>query len=480
MQMRFLVAAYPAIATSSEQQFRALPSKEIRIHSMERIVQRCTIAQFRLQLSARSLIVLFVAAGTVVCTSATAQSIAELDRIVAVVNSDVIVESQLDKRVRRIRAELREKGTTPPNVSALERQVLDRLILDRLQLQIAKENGLRVEDEELNQTIDRIAAGNKLSLREFRDVLERDGLPFSRFRAQVRDEILLSRVRQRSVERRVKVSPREIDNFLATMKSQGGQVNEYNLSHILIAIPEAASAEQISTAKDRATQVLTRARNDEDFAALAAEFSDGQQALQGGDLGWRKSAELPTIFADAVPGLKPGDASELIRSPSGFHIVKMHDLRGDSKFVVTQTRARHILMRPNDILSDQQLRVRLTQLRVRIENNESFEEIARASSDDTVSASSGGDLGWLNPGATVPEFERTMKTLADGEISEPFRTQFGWHIVQVLERREHDDTEQVKRTRAATQIRKRKVDEEVQNWLRQIRDEAYVELRLEE
>ena len=475
MRMPCLGAAYPAIGTNSKHDLHVLPPKESRIRSMERIVQRCTNSRPKSHIHMPRLIPLFAAASVALCASAIAQPITELDRIVAVVNSDVIVESELAKRVREIRTELREKGTKPPDIAALKRQVLDRL-----QLQIAKESGLRVEDEELNQTIERIAAGNKLTLRQFRDVLERDGLAFGRFRDQVRDEMLLTRVRQRSVERRVKVSPREIDSFLATTKSQGGQVNEFHLGHILISIPEAASTEQISSAKERAMQVLTRVTNGEDFAALAAEFSDGQQALQGGDLGWRKSVELPTIFANAVPGLKAGDTSELIRSPSGFHIVKLHDLRGDSKFVVTQTRARHILMRPNDILSDAQLRVRLTQLRVRLQNNESFEELARASSDDTVSASSGGNLGWLNPGATVPEFERAMKTLAIDEISEPFRTQFGWHIVQVLERREHDDTEQVKRARAAEQIRKRKVDEEVQNWLRQLRDEAYVELRLEE
>ena len=426
------------------------------------------------------LITFLAIAATLTCGIAQAQTFQQLDRIVAVVNSDVIVESELNKRLREIRDELRQNGTTPPEMGALKRQVLERLILDRLQLQIAQKNGLRVEDEELNQTIERIAAQNQLSLRQFRDVLENDGLTFSRFRDQVRDEMLLSRVRQRSVERRVKVSPREIDNFLATAKSQGGQISEFHLAHILVAIPEAASADQISAANERANEVLGRAEDGEDFATLAAEFSDGQQALQGGDLGWRKSSELPTIFAEAVPGLAPGDISDLIRSPSGFHIVKLYDVRGDSKFVVTQTHARHILIRPNDIVSDQQAQLRLAQLRIRIENKDSFFELARANSDDTVSASKGGDLGWLNPGDTVPEFERTMKTLANEELSEPFRTQFGWHIVQVIERREFDDTEQVKRTRAAEQIRKRKVDEEVQNWLRQLRDEAYVELRLEE
>jgi peptidyl-prolyl cis-trans isomerase SurA len=426
------------------------------------------------------LITFLAIAGTINFAIAEAQSFTELDRIVAVVNSDVIVDSELSSRLREIRAELRQNGTTPPDIGALKRQVLERLILDRLQLQIAQRNGLRVDDEDLNRTIERIAAGNQLSLRQFRDVLESDGVSFSRFREQVREEMLLSRVRQRSVARRVKVSPREIDNFLATAKSQGGQVNEFHLGHMLIAVPEAASADEIGTAKARAEMVLEQLASDGDFAALAAEFSDGQQALQGGDLGWRKSSELPTIFAEAVPGMEPGDISGLIRSPSGFHIVKLYDLRGDSKFVVTQTHARHILIRPSDLVTDDQARLRLEQLRTRIENQDSFTELARANSDDTVSASKGGDLGWLNPGDTVPEFERIMTALADGELSELFRSQFGWHIVQVLERREFDDTEQVKRTRAAEQIRKRKLDEEVQNWLRQLRDEAYVELRLDQ
>ena len=425
-------------------------------------------------------IVFLAIAYAMLCSAANAQTYYELDRIVAVVNSDVIVESELDKRLNEIRADLREKGTTPPDLSALRRQVLDRLILDRLQLQIADRSGIRIEDEDLNQTIERIASSNQMSVRQFRDVLERDGIPFSRFRDQVRDEMLLSRVRQRSVERRVSVSPREIDNFLATAKMQGSQENEMHLGHILIAVPEAASADEIGTAKSRAELVLERVRSGEDFATLAAEFSNGQQALQGGDLGWRKSTEIPTIFADAIIDFKAGDVTDLIRRPSGFHIVKLLDLRGDSKFVVTQTHARHILIRTNDVVSEEQAQIRLAQLRNRIENNESFEELARANSDDTVSASRGGDLGWLSPGDTVPDFERHMTPLAAGETSDSFRTQFGWHIVQVLERREYDGTDEVKRSRAAKQIRKRKVDEEVQNWLRQLRDEAYVELRLEE
>jgi peptidyl-prolyl cis-trans isomerase SurA len=415
------------------------------------------------------------------CSAAPAQdTLREVDRIVAVVNNDVIVDSELRARMRDVRAQLREGGTQPPPEAALTRQVLERLILEKLQLQRAGDTGLRVEDEELNKAIETIAERNKLTIRQFRDVLERDNVDFVQFREQMRNEILLTRVRQRAVERRVSVSEREIDNFLATRKQQGSSVDEYRLSHILIAVPEAASAEQIDTARTRAEEILARLAGGESFAQVAAEVSDGQQALQGGDLGWRKSAEMPTIFADAIPNLKPGDLSPIIRSPSGFHIVKLIDMRGDSRYVVTQTRARHILVRASDVVTDAEARVRLEQIRVRVENGEKFEELARSHSDDTVSATRGGDLGWVSPGDTVPAFERVLVALPEGAVSEPFRTQFGWHVVQVLERRDHDGTEQVRRTRAREQIRKRKLDEEVQNWLRQLRDEAYVELRLEE
>lgn len=413
-------------------------------------------------------------------TAPAQDALREIDRIVAVVNNDVIVESELRARLRDVRAQLRESGTPSPPEAALTRQVLERLILDKLQLQRAGDTGLRVEDEELNKAIERIAERNKLTVRQFRDVLERDNVDFAQFREQMRNEILLTRVRQRAVERRVSVSDREVDNFLSTAKQQGSSIDEYRLSHILISVPEAASAEQLDSARARTEEILSRLAGGEDFAQVAAEVSDGQQALQGGDLGWRKSAEMPTIFAHAVPTMQPGDLSPIIRSPSGFHIVKLVDLRGDSRYVLTQTHARHILVRPNDIVTDTEARLRLEQIRIRVENGEKFDELARSHSDDTVSATRGGDLGWVSPGDTVPAFERVMESLRKGEISEPFRTQFGWHVVQVVERRDHDGTEQVRRTRAREQIRKRKLDEEVQNWLRQLRDEAYVELRLEE
>jgi peptidyl-prolyl cis-trans isomerase SurA len=406
--------------------------------------------------------------------------IVELDRIVAVVNKDVIVESELRDRVRQVRGQLRESGTVPPDETALTRQVLERLVLERLQLQVAQSNRIRVDDAELTRALEQIASRNQLTLRQFRDVLERDGFDFGRFREQVRNEILLGRVRQRSVERRVKVTPREIDNFLATADRQGGGDNQYRLGHILIAVPEAASADDIDGARAEVGSVLERLGAGEDFAQIAAEVSDGQQALRGGDLGWRKGSELPTIFAEQVSDMQPGDVRGPIRSPSGFHVVRLHEVRGDSRFVVTQTHARHILVTVNDLVSDEEAQRRLAQLKVRIQNGEPFDELARSHSDDTVSATRGGDLGWLNPGDTVPNFERAMKTLPEGEVSDPFRTQFGWHVLQVLGRRQHDDTDQVRRARAAEQIRARKLDEEVQTWLRQLRDEAYVELRLDE
>ncbi len=412
--------------------------------------------------------------------SSSPPDIIAIDRIVAVVNNDVIVNSELRRRIRDVRKSLRNSGTAPPKSEALARQVLQRLIMEHLQLQIAQRNGVRISDGDLNRTIENIAASNKLSLDKFRDVLERDGVDFGKFREQIRNEMILTRVRQRSVASKVSVTPREIDNYLETASQKGVDNNEYHIGHILIAVPEAASAEQISEARDRATQLHQRLLQGEDFSQLAATDSDGQQALEGGDLGWRKANELPTIFSTAIPKLKPGEISTPIRSPSGFHIVKLLDLRGDSHYVIKQTHAQHILIRTNELINDTDAKVRLEQLKIRIENNENFAELARSHSDDTTSATRGGDLGWLNPGDTVPVFENQMKKLAAGEVSPPFKTQFGWHIVQVVARRDFDDTEKVRRTKAANKIRKRKLDEEIQNWLRQLRDEAYVEIRLDD
>ncbi len=411
----------------------------------------------------------------------TAAPIIELDRIVAVVNDDVIVESELQARMRLVKDQLRQSGTGLPPEDVLRKQVLERLVLERLQIQIAERAGIRVDEETLNRAVEQVARQNNFDVARFREVLERDGFDFARFREDIRNEILISRLQQRQLQNRITVTDRDIDNYVSTIEKQGTDASAYRLSHILIAVPEAASSEAIAEARSEAERIVMTLRNGADFAKVAVGQSDGQQALQGGDLGWRNGSELPTIFAEVVPKMRKGDISDPIKSSSGFHVVQLADLRGDSgRHMITQTRARHIQIRPNEVTSNAEAKQRLEQLRERIENGEDFAELARANSDDRASAIQGGDLGWLNPGDTVPEFQSELDTIPAGGLSEPFKTRFGWHIVQVLERREFDDTEKVKRARAADQIRQRKMDEELQNWLRQIRDEAYVELRLDE
>ncbi len=411
----------------------------------------------------------------------TAAPVIELDRIVAVVNDDVIVESELKARLRLVKDQLRQSGTALPPEDVLSQQVLERLVLERLQIQIAERAGIRVDEETLNRAVEQVARQNNFDVPRFKEVLERDGFDFARFREDIRNEILISRLQQRQLQNRITVTDRDIDNYISTIEKQGTDASAYRLSHILVAVPEAASSEAIAKARSEAERIVDTLRNGADFAKVAVAQSDGQQALQGGDLGWRNGSELPTIFADVVPKLRKGEISDPIKSSSGFHVVQVADVRGETgRHVITQTRARHIQIRPNEVTSNAEAEQRLGQLRERIENGEDFAELARANSDDRASAIQGGDLGWLNPGDTVPEFQSELDTIPAGGLSEPFKTRFGWHIVQVLERREFDDTEKVKRARASDLIRQRKMDEELQNWLRQIRDEAYVELRLDE
>ena len=414
---------------------------------------------------------------------ASAQSLGpviELDRIVAIVNDDVIVLSELVNRLRTIKAQLTADNVTLPPDHVLQKEVLDRLVSDRLQIQIAEISNIRVDDDTLNRAVEDIAKGNKLSLREFRDILERDGYDFSKFRAQIRDEIMIARIRQRNVNSRITVSDRDVDNYLATLEKQGGTDDVYHISHILISLPEDASPDDEETARQRARVIIDRLRTGANFADTAIAESDGQQALEGGDLGWLKESDLPTLFADIVPTLKKGEVSDPIRSPSGFHIIKLSGLRGSDRHLVTQTKAQHILIRIDELKTDAQVKDLLLRIRERLVNDEPFSDMAIVYSDDTASATNGGDLGWLNPGDVVPDFQTVLDSLQPGEISGPFTTQFGWHIVQVVERREHDDTDQVKRTQAVAQIRARKTEEELQAWLSQIRDEAYVEFRLDE
>lgn len=401
-----------------------------------------------------------------------------VDKIVAVVNDDVITSTELDNRLRSIKEQLKSQSSPVPPDSALKKQVLDRMILASLQLQLADQNGIRVDDETLNRTIERIAQNNKLTVPEFRTVLENEGYDFATFREDIRREILINRVQQRQVSDRITVTKQEIDNFLDAQRAHGNTGVEYHLDHILVAVPDAASSERIQAARKKAEGILTKLRAGANFQETAIAVSDGQQALQGGDLGWHKAAELPTIFVDQVLKMKTGDISNLIRSPSGFHIIKLLEQRNGERHIVTQTHARHILIRPDELTSDESAQTRLKEIRQRIENGADFADQARKYSNDTATASSGGDLGWINPGEMVPNFEAHINKLATGEISEPFKTAFGWHIAQVLERRRRDETDTFLRSQAREAIRQRKTDEELQSWLARLRDDAYVENRL--
>ena len=413
------------------------------------------------------------------CLLQYSQAAVELDRIIAVINDDVVMKSELDEKVRTVKSQLNEQGTALPPTSILEKQVLDRLILSKLQIQMAENTGIRVDDESLNRTISNIAAENKLSLAEFREILESDGYSYEKFREDIRHEILTSRLRQRQVDNRITVTEREIKNFLDNKEHQGEIETEYSLAHILVSTPEGISAAEREDSKKVAEKVLNDLKNNGDFAQLAATYSDSQDALDGGKLGWRKAGQVPTLFAESVADMEKGDVSNLIRSSSGFHIIKLLDVRSTEQHVVTQTNARHILIRTDELITDKDARNRLKQLLLRIKGGDDFADLARGHSNDTVSAADGGSLGWVSPGDLVPEFENAMNSLAPGQVSGPFQTQFGHHIVQVLERREHDSTEDVKRAKAREAIRRRKVEEAHQNWLREMRDDAYVEYRTE-
>ena len=426
---------------------------------------------------ARYPIALAALAGALLCGPATA--VQDLDRIVAVINDDVIMRSQLAEKISAVTAQMQEQNIPLPPLDILEKQVLDRLIMTKLQIQMAQNTGIRVDDETLNRTIGNIARENELSLNQFREILESDGYGYENFRKEIRDEILISRLQQRQVDNRVIVTDREIDNYLSNQEHQGETDIEFHIAHILIAIPEGASTRQVTRARETAEKALVELQDGADFASMAATYSDGQQALDGGDLGWRKAGQVPTLFADFISVMEVGGLSDIIKSPSGYHIIKLLDKRSSEQVVVTQTNARHILVRPDELTTPEDALRRLQQLRMRIEGGDDFAELAKAHSADTMSAAEGGDLGWVNPGDLVPEFENVMDSLQPGATSQPFRSQFGFHIVQVLDRREHDSTEDIKRARAREAIRRRKLEEARGDWLRQMRDEAYVEYRLD-
>lgn len=409
----------------------------------------------------------------------TAGVVEDIDSIVAVVNDDVVVRSELNSEISQLVSQLRQKGTRMPPRSVLERQVLERLIIKKLQLAAAKQAGIIVGDDLLARALKNIAAENSLSPSEFQEALEADGISFRRFRKTIREQITISRLREQRVIRRIEVSEQELDSYLKKESGRLNQRSDYHLFHILIATPEAASPEQITSAKIRAEQLLAKIQQgDIDFKAAAVAESDGRQALEGGDLGWRNAAQLPSFLVEPLADMNRGDMSKVMRNSSGFHLVLLEDFKGGERNIITQTHARHILIRTNEITSDDDARNRLARLKQRIEGGDDFAALARSHSDDKGSAIKGGDLGWTSPGDFVPKFAAMLETLEINQISEPFRSQFGWHIVQLLKQREYDNTEEAQRSLARDAIRERKAAEESELYLRRLRDEAYVDIRL--
>ncbi|MEF8752878.1 MAG: peptidylprolyl isomerase [Accumulibacter sp.] len=403
-----------------------------------------------------------------------------VDRVIAVVNDEVITRHDLRVRLDSALAQLKRQGVQPPPREVLERQVLERLVVDRVQLQLARDMGLRVDDAQLEQALQRIANGNRMTLAQFRAALEKDGIAFASFREEIRAEMTIARVREREVDSKIFISDGEIDNYLSGLSTPGGAGEEYRLAHILLRAPESASPEQIQKLRAKAEQVLDRLRKGDDFGQLAASYSDAPDGMKGGDLGWRPIDRLPAIFAEASGRLKVGEVSPILRSSNGFHLVKLLDKRGGGAVAaVEQTHARHILIKVNEIVSEPEARHKIEGLRQRISHGERFAELARLFSQDG-SASKGGDLGWIYPGDTVPEFERAMNQLAPGELSQPVQSPFGYHLIEVLERRVQDVSSERQRVAARQALRERKRDEAYQDWLRQARDRAYVEIRLEE
>ena len=404
----------------------------------------------------------------------------KMDRIIAIVDQSVITEQELMDRTRTVRAQLEKQGTQLPPEDILERQILERLIVDSLQLQLAAQTGLKVDDTQLDKTIERIAEQNKMSLDEFKTALEKDGISLRKFREDIRSEITIARLREREVDNRLNVSEGEIDNYLTTQANRGEEQDEFEISHILIRTPEDSSPEDLQKAKTKTQDALKQLAAGASFAQVSAAVSDAPNALEGGAMGWKSGAQLPALFLQTLKGMQPGEVSTPIRSPNGFHILKLTNRRGgSSSLVIGQTHARHILIKLSEVVSEKDAKRKMDSIKERLDNGAKFEELARQFSEDG-SANNGGDLGWVNPGDTVPPFEKAMNALGSGEISEPVLSPFGWHIIQVLERRQQDMTKEASRLKARQEIRARKSEEAYQDWIRELRDRAFVELRLED
>jgi len=403
-----------------------------------------------------------------------------LDRVIAVINDEALTQYDIGEQKRIALGQMKAQKVTPPSTDVLEKQLLDRLITERVLLQYAKETGIRVDDTQVERALLRIAQDNKMSADEFRRAVESEGMLYAKYRETIRKEIIIQRLRDREVESRVTISDAEVDHFLATQTSQSGGDVEYMLSHVFVAVPEQASTAQIDAKFSRAEEALKQIRSGTDFAQVAAGFSDAPDALTGGSLGWRAPARLPTVFAEPVRTMQPGDVSGVLRSASGFHIFKLVEKRSrDAPTVVEQTRVRHILIKVNEITSESDGKAKVERIKDRIEQGAKFEEQAKLNSEDG-SAAKGGDLGWVSPGDTVPDFEQAMNRLKISELSGPVHTPFGWHLIEVQDRRTQDISAERRRDQARMALRQRKSEELFQDWVRQMRDRAYVEIKVDE
>ena len=403
-----------------------------------------------------------------------------LDRVIAVVNDEALTQWDLREQRRLVLEQLKASNVAAPASDVLDKQVMERLITERALTQFAKETGIRVDDTTVERTILRIAEENKLSPDEFRKVLEKENIPYANYREDIRRQVVMQRLRDREVDSKILVTDAEVDGYLATVASQAGGEREYLLSHVYVSLPEQASADQIEARRRRAAEALGQIKNGKEFAEVAASYSDAPDATSGGSLGWRSPARLPSIFVDTAVKMNTGDVSDVLRSPAGFHIFKMVDLRNrDQPTVVDQSHVRHILIKVNEATSEAEGKVKIERLRERIIGGAKFEELARVNSEDATSAR-GGDLGWISPGDTVPDFERAMDKLAFHELSVPVRTPFGWHLIEVIERRKQDITQERRREQARQALRQRKSEEQFQEFVRQTRDRAYVEYKIDE
>ncbi|MBT8769146.1 peptidylprolyl isomerase [Pseudomonas boanensis] len=416
--------------------------------------------------------------GALLLGSCVQAEVRPIDRVVAIVDNDVIMQSQLDQRLREVQQTIAKRGASLPPEHVLSQQVLERLIIENIQLQIGDRSGIRITDEELNQAIEAIAQRNGMTVEQFRGALSRDGLSYEDAREQVRREMVISRVRQRRVAERIQVSDQEVQNFLASDLGKMQLSEEFRLANILIPVPEGSSPSTIQAAERQAQDLYQQLKQGADFAQLAISRSAGETALEGGEIGWRKAAQLPPPFDGMIGALPVGDVTEPVRTPGGFIILKLLDKRGGETLVRDEVHVRHILLKPSEIRSEEETRRLAQRIYDRIQSGDDFAELAKSYSEDPGSALNGGDLNWIDPNALVPEFRQVMAQTPAGQLSQPFKSPYGWHVLEVLGRRATDSSSQFREQQALNVLRNRKYDEELQAWLRQIRDEAYVETKL--